>query len=188
MSVIDGRARVREPDPVVFLDLETTGLDPDRHEIWEIGLIEADGTEHEFHRRPKNAAWADPTALRVTDFYGRTSALDWKWWGRGDDYLAADLAVLTAGKHIVGAVPSFDAAFLARFLRANGQCEAWHYHLIDVEALVAGKFGQRPPWDSAELSRLAGIEPGTFRKHEALEDARWAKAMYESVMNKGEPK
>jgi len=26
------------PD-VCFVDTETTGLDPDRHEIWEVGLI-----------------------------------------------------------------------------------------------------------------------------------------------------
>jgi oligoribonuclease (3'-5' exoribonuclease) len=29
--------------PVCFVDCETTGLDPDRHEIWEVGLITPDG-------------------------------------------------------------------------------------------------------------------------------------------------
>jgi oligoribonuclease (3'-5' exoribonuclease) len=31
-------------DNVIFVDTETTGLDPERHELWDIALIEADGT------------------------------------------------------------------------------------------------------------------------------------------------
>lgn len=171
---------------VVFLDVETTGLDPKRHRIWEIGLID-DGQEHSWYLNPDMIELqdADPNALRITGFYDRFPS----WWGSEarraapkDIEIARTVAECTAGKHLVGAVPSFDAAFLEAFLRGMGLAPAWHYHLVDVEALVAGKLGLRPPWDSDELSGMIGIPGSRFRKHEALEDARWAKAMYEAVL------
>lgn len=187
-----------EPRGVVFLDTETTGLDPDRHEVWDIALIEEDGTEHEWHVAPLKPDVADPTALRITGFYSRTAAPDWRWGGKdlapnltgSQDaasvaariryQIASKLALLTEGKHLVGAVPSFDAAFLSRFMVAAGQREAWHYHLIDVEALVAGRLQIEPPWSSDDLARAVGVEPLDGR-HTAIGDARWARAIYQAV-------
>ena len=99
--------------------------------------------------------------------------------------IASQVALLTAGKHLVGAVPSFDAAFLSAFLIASGQREAWHYHLIDVETLIAGRLRLEPPFDSDALSRAVGVEPTDFARHTALGDARWAKTLYEAVMDEG---
>lgn len=165
---------------VVFLDTETTGLDPARHDVWEVGLI-VDGQEITYRIRPLLAT-ADAYALSLTDYYRRTNATDWKWDEGGRDHVARRIATLTAGRHLVGAVPSFDAPFLDRFLRANGAAPAWHYHLVDVEALAAGKVGIAPPWDSEELSRAVGVDPTQFERHTALGDARWAKAIYEAVV------
>jgi hypothetical protein len=184
------------------VDTETTGLDPERHELWDIALIEADGTEHEWHIAPVHPELADPTSLRLTDFYQRTASDDWRWsfsnvgttllassdraaQMRQNRYgIASEIALLTAGKHLVGAVPSFDAAFLGRFLVANGQREAWHYHLVDIEALAAGRLGIAPPWDSDDLARRLGC-PRLDGKHTAIGDARWAKAMYEAALDPG---
>jgi hypothetical protein len=183
---------------VVFVDTETTGLDPDRHEVWDIALIEEDGTEHEWHVAPMKPDQADPNALRLTGFYSRTASPEWRWGGPGVSasltgatdpastarhlryQIASKIALLTEGKHLVGAVPSFDAAFLSRFLIANGQREAWHYHLVDVEALVAGRLQMEPPWDSEELARAVGVTPLDGR-HTAIGDARWARAIYQAV-------
>lgn len=169
---------------VVFLDTETTGLDPQRHSIWEIGLI-VDGEEITYRLKP-DLATADAYALSLTGFYERTNTYDWKWDSHqlGLGYVARQIARLTAGRHLVGAVPSFDAPFLDRFLRANGAAPAWHYHLVDVEALAAGKMGTAPPWDSEELSRAVGVDPSRFERHTAMGDARWAKAIYEAVVNR----
>lgn len=81
-------------------------------------------------------------------------------------------------------MPSFDDAFLKRFMLANGQARStWHYHLIDVETLIAGKLGIRPPWKSDELSKAIGVEPpNDDERHTAIGDARWVKRMYEAVM------
>lgn len=165
---------------VVFLDTETTGLDPERHELWDIGLVFEDGHEWNPHPKPARLEDADPTALRLTHFYDRAKGKGWTWGNRAD--VAGILAETLAEKHIVGAVPSFDAAFLERFLRAHGYSPAWHYHLVDVEALAAGKIGAVPPWDSESLSRSVGVEPDAYERHTALGDARWARALYLAVL------
>jgi len=115
--------------------------------------------------------------------------------------VAEALARILDGAHLVGAVPSFDAAFLEPFLRRHGQAACWHYHLIDVEALAvgylagrwtqaradgmaaeAGPFVVPMPWDSDALSSAIGIAVSDEDKHTALGDARWAKAMYDAVL------
>jgi DNA polymerase III epsilon subunit-like protein len=162
---------------VVFCDTETTGLDPTRHEVWEIAVIEEDGTEYSWAMWP-DLSVADPNALRINRFYERAANLEWA----EHSGVAADVARLTAGAHLVGAVPSFDAGFLDPFLRRFGYCGAWHYHVVCAETLVAGRLQLPPPWDSQDLSRQMGVDPDQFERHTALGDARWAKALYDAVM------
>jgi hypothetical protein len=164
-------------EPVIaFVDTETTGLDPDLHEIWEVGLIIG---EHEWAwRLPVDLGRADPVALRIGGFHVR--GLDGKWATKQE--FARDFATLTRGLHLAGAVVSFDEERLRKLLRANGACPEWHYHLVDVENLAAGKLGLAPPWDSEALSAMVGVDPTRFARHTALGDARWAKAIYEAVI------
>lgn len=182
---------------LAFVDCETSGLNPEMHDLYEIGLI-LDPTE-EAHPDAEEITWwvrpdlakADPTALRIGRYYERRPyAGDDQRFSDGAD-VAQVLAECLDGRHLVGAVPSFDAAFLERFLRRHGQCPTWHYHLICVEALAAGFLAAKgavpraqaqPPWDSSALSELVGVNPGQFDRHTALGDARWARAIYQAVM------
>jgi hypothetical protein len=206
----------------VFVDCETTGLDPDRHEIWELAIISND--DEWVWQLPVDLSRADPTGLRIGRFYerraqvdsmGAVAALHRVAYPRADGWsklsvvrdTAQSVAFLLDGHHMVGAVPSFDAAFLSRWLRAHGQAPTWSYHLIDVEALAAGyivgqftaiqEVGKNPesdgptqeeamsaipPWDSEELSRAVGVDPDDIDRHTALGDARWAKHLYEAVL------
>ena len=187
--------------PVVFVDTETTGLDYDKHEVWEIAIIEANGTEHLLYPEIMHLEDASPDALRITRYWERrrdepfvTSSQRPRMgsvrFPISRKVVAERVAELTPGKHLVGAVPSFDAAFLWNLMQDVGVVPAWHYHLVDVEALAAGWLaGQAsdpaahayaPPWDSDELARQLGIER-LDGKHTALGDARWAKAIYERV-------
>jgi hypothetical protein len=133
---------------ICFVDTETTGLDPDGHEIWEVGLITPDGDEHEW-QLPVDLSRADPIALNIGRFHERR----WEEPEPGPiDVISRDgrclqtplvrfarrFVNLSRGHHLAGAVVSFDAERLWKLLRANGQCPMWHYHLIDVEALAAG--------------------------------------------------
>lgn len=180
---------------LAFVDTETTGLDPDRHEIWEVGLIirEEDGSEREhlWYLAP-DLGTADPVALEIGRFFERHP------WYSGDPALAAlhpvqvpasfaaEFMGLTRGCHLVGAVVSFDALRLDRLLRANRALGLWHYHLVDVEALVAGALGVAPPWSSRDLSAAVGVAPpGDEDRHTALGDARWARDLYDAALAYG---
>ena len=187
---------------VCFVDIETTGLDPERHEIWEVGLI-LDGSEFSW-QLPVDLGKADAIALNIGQFHERRMYGDSVTLCKD---FAAEFAAMTRGYHLAGAVVSFDAERLARLLRNNSECPMWHYHLIDVEALAAGYLtGQFvaiqecganpaadgptqeeamraiPPWNSGDLSRAVGVDPDDFDRHTALGDARWAKAIYKAVM------
>lgn len=74
---------------LVFLDTETTGLDPDLHEVWEVACIvrelpdaegKADGKDEGEYvwQLPVDLGRADPFALNVGRFHER------RWEGGGD--------------------------------------------------------------------------------------------------------
>lgn len=146
---------------ICFIDTETTGLDPDRHAIWEVALITPGGDEHVW-QFPVSEMAADPFALNIGRYWDRH-------WGTGnevpvlnaiydahnaksrrknfpdegrairaDSTWARRFRDLTAGCHLAGAVISFDEERLRRLLHSLGVLHRWHYHLIDVEALAAG--------------------------------------------------
>lgn len=179
--------------PLAICDVETTGLDAEVHEIWEVALITVDElgvledargahrpvvevSEHHWFL-PVDLGRADAKSLEITRYHERTLGARLSRSG----HFARGFAALTRGRHLVGAVPSFDEERLRKLLRRNGACPEWHYHLVDVEALVAGKLGIRPPWVSDELSRAIGVDPEQFVRHSAMGDARWARALYEAV-------
>jgi DNA polymerase III epsilon subunit-like protein len=151
---------------LAFLDLETTGLDPERHHIWEIGAIVRGHREAKFNgewniqMRPRLDA-ADPMALRISRYYERrhlvlkdhqteafvidrpayqklTGGAGGRWYECNRMHVAGIVAEMLDGAQLIGCVPSFDAAFLTQFLRRHWQAPTWHYHLIDVEQLAVG--------------------------------------------------
>jgi hypothetical protein len=65
--------------------------------------------------------------------------------------------------------------------------DPWHYHLIDVENLVAGYLAARgelipPPWKSDQLSAAVGVDPNDFGRHTAMGDVLWTRAQWDAVM------
>jgi hypothetical protein len=188
--------------PLVFLDTETTGTDPERHHVFEVAMIRpgppgAPDEAWNLWIEGVSLATADPAALRINHFYEREPdyALV-KGIGVGSTVpptgeltvvrpgtAARIVAKVTSGCHIVGAVPSFDATFLTALLRLEGLVPAWHYHLCDVEALVAGYLRIEPPWKSYDLYRAVGVDPDIYEQHTALGDARMARDVYRAVMD-----
>ncbi len=128
---------------VCFVDIETTGLDPDYHEVWEVALITPvvgatpaeDGWNEQIWQLPVDLSKADPMALNVGRFHDRRLPADSLV---PLATFASEFVRDTRGLHLAGAVVSFDAERLWQLLRNNGECPMWHYHLVDVEALAAG--------------------------------------------------
>jgi hypothetical protein len=190
------------------MDTETTGVHPGRR-AWEVAIIrrESDGTEETFHAfiGDVNLSNADPMGLKIGGFYERHPAYAGgvrrggqfsdgtsysEWW------VAEEVERLTRGAHIVGCVPNFDTEVFAEMLRRYNLAPAWHYHLIDVEALAVGYLAGRAdelnlparyvelPWSSDDLSRACGVEPASEEeRHTALGDARWAMRLYDAIVH-----
>lgn len=151
---------------LAFVDCETTGLHPVRHEIWEIGLIlrKADSRAEYVWQLPVDLSRADVIALNIGRFHERRGQPGTTSYFPGPDafdqsgefsvpgvpippkvihpsnlpWFCGMLSGLLWGAHLVAAVPSFDAERLDRLFRRHRACAGWHYHLIDIEALAAG--------------------------------------------------
>lgn len=179
---------------VVFVDTETTGLDPNRHTLWEVAIIEGE-SEFLFQREltPQELADADPQALWVNRYYQRQrSVLD-----RRD--MAKMIAEALAGKVLAGIGPWFDARFLQSFLRRNGQALVIDHRLVDCKTLAVGALLndgvtrsaeereardrlQEPPFETRDVATALGIDRG--EAHTALADARLAQKFYEFAMGR----
>lgn len=190
--------------PLCFVDTETTGVHPGRR-AWEIAIVRRGhfGHEEEWLAQVEDVdlSAADPFGLKIGGFYDR----HWHYRLSGtpdgeilsENEAAAKVEYLTRGAHLVGAVPSFDAEVFGDMLRRHKLIPAWHYHLIDVEALAVGYLhGRRRatdtldvplPWKSDDLSRAVGVEPASDdERHTALGDARWAMRIYDRVTGAGQ--
>jgi hypothetical protein len=183
--------------PIVFLDTETTGVHQGRR-VWEVAMIRRDETgerEIQFFIAA-NLSNADPFGLKIGGYYDRhpngqqlsgTSVTSRSV--KYEDEAARIVAAWTHGAHIVGAVPNFDTETLAPLLREYGLAPAWHYHLIDIEALMVGYLAGQGvtlpglPWRSDDLSTAIGVKPATDEeRHTAMGDTRWTMRVYDKVM------
>lgn len=187
---------------ICALDVETDGVHSGRWP-WEIAAIrrEPDGTQTEHH-------WfvdvdftdtPDGFGVRVGGFYDRHPVGRYLS-GRDDEdptrlsavagpaskpsllspYAAAQqVARVTHGALIVGAVPSFDTECLAAMLRTQGLLPAWKHRLRCVETLTAGHL-RREVGGLKDCAAALGIEHPDA--HTALGDARTALAIWDAVM------
>ncbi|MFJ6487040.1 hypothetical protein [Streptomyces californicus] len=197
--------------PIAFVDTETTHLDADLGEVWEVAVIlrELDGTEptdteYVWQIRPTFVN-ADPESLRIGRFRERfavppnaEAAHTHPDFGSATRLTRGDVinAILDAlrGAIIVGSNPGFDDRFLRKLL-GPGSAQ-WHYRPIDIATLAAGfMWAQEPelmakdtkPISSRWLSRQVGVEPpGDDVAHTALGDARWARDVYDAVTRGGQ--
>lgn len=145
---------------LAFIDTETTGLDPRRHEVWEIAVIlrDTDGneSEHLWQIRPVEGHMrfiADSEALRINRYHERMAVpgnaeaadmLDSE--GNAPAPLrfldvAERLHLLLKEAVLIGSNPAFDAAFLHKLLGIG--LPPWHYRTVDIATLAAGyRLGQ----------------------------------------------
>lgn len=191
---------------LLFMDAETTGLDPIIHVPWEVAAVRAEHTDdgrlvlranaHKLIRLTDDELrHADPVALDVGRFWRRHANDTHATPGsaaRAIDDLCDDRP------HLVGAVPSFDDRRVGDLLRRCGITPRWHYHLVDIEAVIVGWMAgyqkaklegltaAKPAllveaWKSDDLSRAIGVDPDQFDRHTAMGDVRWCIAQYAAV-------
>ena len=168
---------------LAFVDIETTGLDPFRHEVVEIGIVlalqRADLfdkqclellSEHEIQLLPKHIETADQKALEVTKYFkrDRSKAVPQK---EG----LAQAATILDGTIFVAQNVAFDWAFLQKAGNEYGVNfeKAVYYHKLDLASMALGKFYHIPELAKFTLRELTvHFDVVNEDAHTALADAR----------------
>ena len=159
---------------IVFLDLETTGLNEGLHDIIEIGALRVDARSLEVvshlnvRVHPTRLDVADPRALQINGF-----TVD-AWQDARSLYEALRLlSPLLSGASLAGHNVAFDRRFLVEgFKRACVPFPNMHYHTIDTISLAW------PLYASGEVNSLSlDTVCGHFdierpSPHRALNDAK----------------
>lgn len=155
--------------PIAFADVETTHLDAELGDAWEVAVIlrefddnEPTDTEYAWQIRP-NLATADEKSLEIGGYLERFAVpplaeAAWTGYENGPvlpmkraEAVDAILTVLR-GAVLVGSNPGFDDRFLRKLLGLGSA--QWHYRPVCIATLAAGqKLGM------AKIARLAGVEP-----------------------------
>ena len=161
---------------IAVTDLEMTGLNPDTHEIIEVGLVLADHETWEIADtldlkvKPEHPETADPSALKVNGY----RAEDWQ------DAVPLKEALEQYASKTKGAIfcahnIAFDWAFLDKAFRKTGVKHEMDYHQIDVPSIAWAKLRHTGIGmiRLSALCRYFGI-PEEPPQHRAINGARVA--------------
>ena len=122
---------------LAFVDTETTGLDPDQHEVIEVAIILVqDGkTLHTLHRKikPQHLELADKKALEINGYAANPDA-----WALALPMreVGPDIVSLLQGAVLVGHNVGFDEVFLRQNLARAGVKGKVPFHKIDTVTLA----------------------------------------------------
>ena len=166
---------------LVFLDSETTGLDPNFNEAIEWAAIREtrDGQETTFEARvkPTYPERFHPKAMEVNGYTKEA------WENTPpESAVAAGLAKICDGAILVAHNVSFDEGFLTAFLKKHDLKPTWHYHKLDTMALAWPLVlsGEISGVSLSNLCEWAGTKQPT--PHRAMADARCVQMVYKRLM------
>ncbi len=167
--------------PICFIDLEMTGLEAQKHEIVEIGLVKASQPEldiiekWEAKVRPEHLETADPKALGISGYNseGWKNAISLK-------EMMEILSKKTEGAIMAGFVSFADYSFLDAAVTKTGIPLDFHRRYLDINSYTYAKLGY--DWNDTGLSALCkklGIN--LENHHTAMADALAAYEVYKMV-------
>ena len=148
---------------LIYLDAETTGLDPFVHEVWEIAWAVNDGPVETLQVR-HSLAGADVTALRINGYVDR-------WTEPAAGALEARLQKILKGATLVCSNPSFDESFLRERWRET----PWHHRKIDIATYAMPALGLDRPVGIAQIAERLGVRAPD---HTAAGDVLTLRACY----------
>lgn len=160
---------------IVYVDIESTGLNPNVHEVTEIGWV-IDGVSDSIVL-PHTLATFEQAALDVSQYHSR-ELWDMGRWCMPEDI--RDLREKLQGVTLAGCNPHFDAMFLGRLFGG----EVWHYRLLDVAVYAAAVLGEPAPLGAHALYERF-TELGwhlTKPDHSAQQDALFAHDLHHASM------
>lgn len=161
--------------PLAFIDIETTGLDRDLHEIIELAAVITrmkDGElvvtdQIDLKIQPKNIENAEPQALRINGY----NDADWLFAVSLEDAMR-EFAKKTEGAIFVAHNLTFDYGFVETALKRTNTENKMHFHKLDTIALAFGILHTNDDIGKLSLRALCekyGIE--NKKAHSAFADA-----------------
>lgn len=177
---------------LAFIDTETTGLDFDKHEIIELGVlvVRQKGIrgknptfevidELDIKIKPERIEDADPVALRVNGY----DPANWVFAYDLTQAMTA-LAEKTKDAIMVSHNTPFDFGFLDKAFKKTGVINTMHYHKLDTISIAFAKLHMDENVDKFSLRFLCqhfGIE--NKNAHTALSDARALFELYKKLFS-----
>lgn len=165
----------RAPRQLIVVDVETNGLDLERHQAIEVAWWNLTTNERGYfiprHDVHEVLATAELEALRINRYIERIAGLLPMDDGRQADELWGQFVPTGIGdpdgvRHtLVGCNPRFDAAMVTKvFVRSPVteflEPEPWHHRLWDLSTYAAGVLGLDELPGLSTICELLGIEPG----------------------------
>lgn len=169
-----------------FIDVETTGLDRDKHEIIEIAAVIAkyrDGIftvvdELDLKIQPQNIETADPQALRVNGY----NEADWIFAVSLEDAMKS-FSEKTDGAVFVAHNATFDHGFIESAFKKTNVPDKMHYHRLDSMSIafaVLNLNGDAGRLSLGALCEKYGIE--NKKAHSAFADAYATYEVFKAIM------
>ncbi len=175
---------------LLFLDLETTGLNPGQHEITEIGALLVSQPEFkvlqtfEAKVTPTHLETAEPIALQI----GHFDAATWEREGRPLKAALEELSELGRGAVLAGFNVTFDWAFLQIAFNAVGLPDPFYYHRFDVMSAAFGMLYNDPAMSKFSLNECCRRYNITNRNaHTALADAQATYDVFVALLKSANP-
>ena len=153
---------------LVFLDTETTGLNPDRNAVWEIAYAVEDEEIRSSLVFHSFFAEVDPEASKINGYDDRYVMPNPR------ETLPFELALQRKlkGATLVASNPSFDTAFL----RARWGVEPWHHRKIDISTYALPLYGEM-----LGLYKIAERLDIEAPDHTAAQDVATLRACYRAL-------
>ncbi|OGM05513.1 hypothetical protein A2715_04620 [Candidatus Woesebacteria bacterium RIFCSPHIGHO2_01_FULL_39_32] len=154
MSAKEEKINFRDRD-ILFVDLETTGLDFEKHEILEVGCLLVNGRllsiKEKYYAkvRPMHLEIASEEALRISKY----SEVEWRD-AKPLEKILKDIAKLAPNAMVAGWKVDFDWYFLEKGFKKYNIKHSFDYHLIDCISIAYYYF--RDKKEPAEL-RLGSV-------------------------------
>jgi DNA polymerase III epsilon subunit-like protein len=176
---------------LAFIDTETTGTDPEKHEIIELACIIARQVERpgkgpaleiieecEWKIKPQHIETAEEEALRVNGY----NEVDWMF---AVDRAKAmeEFAKKTQSAAFVSHNLVFDYAFVQRAFEETGVESRMHYAKLDTISMAFARLYDAPQADKFSLRALCELlKVENSKAHTALADTKALVACYRKMM------
>ena len=176
---------------LAFIDTETTGLEPDKHELIEIGLVLAEQSlskekkiilnvieEWEVKIKPLHIEQADPESLLINHY----NEADWVFAVPLNKALI-EFSKKTDNAMMVGQNVSHDFSFLQKAFAETGVENKMHYHKLDTISIAFVKLYAHEEVEKLSLRALCeylGVK--NRNAHSALSDARATFEVFQKLM------